>query len=208
MPLPPMRRLGVVAALVVAFGGALATPALAHTRLVSSTPGKDASAASVTEVELVFSDKISFAEVVVKDAAGKAFQQGKAEHEGPKVTQKLSAALPAGTYTVAYGVVGEDGHRIQKADLKFTATAGEGGGGGEEPTTGGVAAAEQTGAAATADEQPLKADQEPAKATDDSGSGMVTWIMIGGGVLIGIGIGGALVLRAKRRQRPAAGSGE
>jgi methionine-rich copper-binding protein CopC len=63
MPKPrrAVRRLGVVAAVALVLGALTATPALAHARLLDSTPGKGESAESVTEVELVFSDKIRMA---------------------------------------------------------------------------------------------------------------------------------------------------
>ncbi|WP_433238310.1 copper resistance CopC family protein [Actinomadura nitritigenes] len=207
----PLRRLGLVAVLAAALGALTATPALAHTQLVSSTPGKGASAASVTEVKLVFSDEISNAKVIVKDAHGKAFQAGAAEHRGTTVTQKLTGALPAGSYTVAYRVVGADGHPVQADGLTFTATAagGDGSTGGQPQAApkGGVGAVDQTGAAATSNEQPLKIDQQQAAESDSgSGSGMVTWGLIGVGVLLGIGIGVAIVYRAKRKHGAAAAS--
>ncbi|KAB2382315.1 copper resistance CopC family protein [Actinomadura montaniterrae] len=210
----PLRRLGLVAVLAAALGAVTATPALAHTQLVSSTPGKGESAAGVTEVKLVFSDKISTAKVVVKDAHGKAFQSGAAEHAGTTVTQKLTGALPAGSYTVAYRVVGADGHPVQADGLTFTATAAGGDGStGEQPqaapTKGGVGAVDQTGAAATSNEQPLKIDQQQAAESDsDSGSGMVTWGLVGVGVLVGIGIGVAIVYRAKRKHGAAPAASE
>ena len=214
-PRRPLRRLGLVAALAVAFGAVTAAPALAHTKLVSSTPGKGATAGPVTEIKLVFSDDIRVAKVVVKDTANKTFQAGEAARAGTTVTQKLTGTLPAGSYTVAYRVVGEDGHPIEGDGLIFTAKAtgaaapGEGGTGEQpqtSPSTGGVGSQEQTGPAATSNEQPLKIDQEQAK-EDDGGSGMVVWVLIGAGVLVGIGIGAGIVFRAKRKHQ-AAGSGE
>lgn len=201
-PRPAVRRLGVVAALALALGTVTATPALAHARLLSSTPGKGASAESVTEVKLVFSDKISLAKVVVTDAQKKTYQSGEAERSGTTVTQKLAGPLPAGTYTVAYRVVGEDGHPIEDAGLTFTATGGEAAV--PAPSAGAVGAEEQTGDAATADEQPLKADQVAAE--EDSGSGAVLWVLIIVGLGIGIGVGLGIVYRAKRRHQAAAGS--
>ncbi|WP_067469229.1 copper resistance CopC family protein [Actinomadura macra] len=214
-PRRSLRRLGLAATLAfgatLVFGAVSAPPALAHTKLVSSTPGKGATAGPVTEIKLVFSDQIRVAKVVVKDKANKTFQAGEATRAGTTVTQKLTGALPAGSYTVAYRVVGEDGHPIEGDGLTFTATAAGGagdGGTGEQPqaapTTGGVGAQEQTGPAATSNEQPLKIDQEQAK-KDDGGSGMVLWVLIGAGVLVGIGIGVAIVLRAKRKHPVAAG---
>ncbi|WP_165975579.1 copper resistance CopC family protein [Actinomadura rubrisoli] len=186
-----------------------ATPALAHTRLVSSTPGKGATAGPVTEVKLVFSDKISLARVVVRDEKKKTFQAGKAETAGTTVTQKLAGALPAGSYTVSYRVVGEDGHPVESEALTFTAT-GDGGTPSAAPG-GGPVAQEQTGDAATTDEKPLAIDQQKAAAKSkkkkDSGSGTVLWVLVGAGVLVGIGIGVAIVFRAKRKHG-VAGSGE
>ncbi|TDC89477.1 copper resistance protein CopC [Actinomadura sp. 7K507] len=198
----PLRGLGIAAAVAALLTVVMAPPALAHPQLVSSTPAKGASAESVTEVKLVFSGKINLAEVVVKDDSGKTFHSGAAERSGATVTQKLSGALPAGTYTVAYRVVGEDGHPIQSDDVTFTAA----GGAAPAPSAGGVGAEEQTGAAATSDEQPLKVDQEQAAAEEDSGSGPVLWILIVAGLLIGVGIGVGIVFQAKRKHQAAGGS--
>ncbi|WP_067802083.1 copper resistance CopC family protein [Actinomadura formosensis] len=199
----PVRRAGVVAALALVLGAVTAPPALAHTRLVESTPGKGGSAESVTEVKLVFSDKISVAKVVVKDDKNKTYQSGPAERSGTTVTQKLTGPLPAGSYTVAYRVVGEDGHPIENSDLTFTAAGGEAAS--PAPSAGGVGAEQQTGDAATANEQPLKLDQEQA-AEKDSGSGMILWVLIIGGLLVGVGIGAGIVFRAKRKHPAATGS--
>ncbi|SNS14813.1 hypothetical protein SAMN05443665_1001210 [Actinomadura meyerae] len=196
------RRLGAVAALVLALGAATAAPALAHTRLVSSTPAKGQSAQSVTEVKLVFSDEIRTAQVIVKDGADKTYQSGPAERSGTTVTQKLAGPLPAGSYTVAYRVVGEDGHPIEGDDVAFTAGGGEAAA--PAPSAGGVGAEQQTGDAATTDEQPLKLDQDQA-AEEDSGSGTVLWVLIVAGLMIGIGAGMGIVYRAKRKHEAATG---
>jgi methionine-rich copper-binding protein CopC len=204
MPKPrrAVRRLGVVAAVALVLGALTATPALAHARLLDSTPGKGESAESVTEVELVFSDKIRMAKVIVTDAQKKTYQAGEAERSGTTVRQRLTGPLPAGTYTVAYRVVGEDGHPIEGSDLTFTATGGEAAE--PAPSAGGVGAEEQSGAAATTDEQPLKADLEAAE-EKDSGSGKILWTLIVAGLMVGIGIGAGIVFRAQRRQRAASG---
>ncbi|GAA4369637.1 copper resistance protein CopC [Actinomadura sp. NPDC048032] len=205
----PLRRLGLIAAAALAFGAFTAPPAMAHTKLVGSTPEKGRSADAVTEVTLVFSDEISLAKVVVSDGNKKEFQAGAAERAGTKVTQKLSGPLPAGSYTVAYRVVGEDGHPIEGNDLTFSVT-GDGAAGAppaasSAPTAGGVGAEEQTGPAANSDERPLKADQENDAAEEDSGSGMLLWVLIIGGLLVGVGIGVGIVFRAKRKHQAATG---
>ncbi|MFI0444859.1 copper resistance protein CopC [Actinomadura sp. 6N118] len=193
-------RAGLVIALLLFFGGVFATPALAHTRLISSTPGKGATAAGVSQVELVFSDTIRMAKVLVKDGKGKEFQSGEATRSGPKVTQKLNGALPAGDYTVAYAVVGEDGHRIGKDDLTFTATEGEQLTGAQQGGDTSETAMPTTAQAMT-DPPTFKAEktEKTEKAAKESNSGGATWIMIVIGVLIGIGIGVGIVFRAKSK---------
>ncbi|TDD79686.1 copper resistance protein CopC [Actinomadura darangshiensis] len=180
------RRLGAVAALVLALGAVTATPALAHPQLVRSTPAKGQSMPGIIQVTLEFSDKIRMAQVVVKDDQGTAWQSGPAEGTGKTVTQRLREPLPAGTYTAAYRVVGTDGHPIESDDLTFTSA----GGAAEPPAPAdagaGAAAAEETGA---------PAGQEQG----DSGSGAVLWIVIVAGLAIGIGIGLVIVFRAKRQ---------
>ncbi|TDB92412.1 copper resistance protein CopC [Actinomadura sp. 7K534] len=198
----PARGLGIAVLAAALLTVVMAPPALAHPQLMESTPAKGASAESVTEVALVFNEKINVAKVVVTDATGKAFQAGEAERSGTTVTQKLTGALPAGTYTIAYRVVGQDGHPLENDDLTFTAA----GGAAPAPSAGGVGAAEQTGPAATADEQPLKIDQEQAAADEESGSGAVLWVLIIVGLLLGVGIGLGIVYRAKRKHQAATGS--
>ncbi|MEV5827130.1 copper resistance CopC family protein [Spirillospora sp. NPDC052242] len=184
-------RIGLVTALAAALGVLTTGPALAHTRLVDSTPGRGASAAAVTEVRLVFGTDVTAPQVVVRGEDGTAFQDGRPEVSGGTVVQPLKGELPAGTYTVAYRVVGEDGHPVQSDDLAFTAAAGDG------------AAARN----AYPPEAIVLERAEPAAAKEDSGSGVVTWVIIGVGVLIGIGIGLAIVSRATRKHTREQGKG-
>jgi len=194
-----IRRLGIVTALLVAFGAVFAAPALAHTRLISSNPGKDATTSSIDKVELVFSDKISFAQVRVVDDKNQDFQKGKAEHSGTKVTQTLDGGLPAGNYTVKYAVVGEDGHRITNDDLKFVVAGMEG------PSS----LPSSTPDAAKSPPGPVDAVTgvrvTPAAEKSSSSSGGATWVIIVIGLLIGVGIGLGIVWRAKRKHGTASG---
>ncbi|MFC5187922.1 copper resistance CopC family protein [Actinomadura harenae] len=202
------RRLGLVAALVTvlttAFGALLTTPALAHTRLVGSTPGKNATAASVSEVKLVFSDRIGFAKVLVKDKAGKEFQSGDAQRSGTEVTQKLTGPLPSGDYTVAYAVVGADGHRIENSDLTFTAEGAQGAPGAQGSPSAAPNGASPNGASPGTPAVGASAQSSPKAEAKESSNGAVRWIMIGVGALLGIGIGVLIVSRAKRKN-PSSG---
>ncbi|WP_168212115.1 copper resistance CopC family protein [Actinomadura rubteroloni] len=186
MPRPRrLAALGLTAAALSGAGVAFAAPASAHTRLVSSTPADGASVAAPAQVTLTFSDEIRVAQVVVKDAGGAQVQDGAAARAGTTVTQKLKAAVPPGAYTVAYRVVGADGHPVTAESPSFVVA------GGDAPPA--LSPAESTG-------QPSAADKPAAK---DSGGPSWAWI-IGGGVL-GILIGVGIVVRAKRRHPVDAG---
>lgn len=188
----PALLAGLLAVFLTALGCVFAAPALAHTRLISSTPGKDATAANVTQIKLVFSDQIRAAKVVVKNAKGEEFQDGDAERSGKDVTQKLKGALPAGDYTVAWRVVGEDGHPIQNADLTFTAEQDGGATASATPSNAPSAAAPQI--------TPAKAEKPAEKAPKAP-----IWIVVVVGVLVGIGVGLVIVRRAVRKNPTAGG---
>ena len=177
-----VRRLGLVASIVVAFGVAFAAPASAHAALLSSTPAKNSSIRALSEVRLVFSENLrpSLVRVQIRDTAG-------ARHESPAppqvtgatVRQAAAPGLKPGAYTIVYRVVSDDGHPVTGA-VPFTLT-GPGGSSGAVPAP----AADQA-AAATSD-------------------GTKRWLMLGGGLLFGILLGLGFVVLRKPRQEPSTG---
>jgi len=187
-PLPsstPRRRLATLAALLVALvpGLLLATahPASAHAALISSDPADGSSVETLPgEVTLEFNEAIADpAYVVVTAPDGVRVNVGDATVAGPQVTQALDAqglALPAGTYTLAYRVVSADGHPISGEQTFEVAT----------PTAADTTAStEDTGS--TDD-----------TAGDDDGRDTLSTVLLGAGVVAMLGLGGALVLRARR----------
>jgi copper resistance protein C len=195
--LVPPRRLGFVAALLVALVVAPAVPASAHTRLVSSSPGRDSTVRPPSEVELVFSDKIRSARVVVT-SGGRTFHTGAPRLSGRTVTQPLRGTLPTGDYTVAWRVVGADGHPItSEQPLRFTVDS--------QVVTRKVAPVTPlTLAATTRPNLGITATAFTTTATE-SGSGGARWLMLGSGLLVGVGIGFAFVML---RKRPRAGGND
>ena len=100
----------------------LATPALAHPKLVSSTPAANATVAKPTRITLSYNEKL------VAPMSGieltMTAMPGMASHAPMKVTGfqtsvqdktmvvTLPRALPAGTYQVKWHAVAADTHRI------------------------------------------------------------------------------------------------
>src|SRR5689334_18344567 len=112
-----MRTSPLAAALAlvfaVLFGAVTASPALAHTALKSSDPEKGATVKTLDKVTLTFTESVRFPVVLVRDADGRDYQDGKPKADGPTVTQQVSGALPSGKYTIAWRIVSADGHPVE-----------------------------------------------------------------------------------------------
>lgn len=112
------RLWALVAALLVAFGAALATasPAQAHDELIGSDPAADSSLDALpAQLTLTFSAEIADDEgasvVQVTDAAGTALADGSPVIRDNVLTQPL-AGEASGAVTVLWKVVSSDGHPI------------------------------------------------------------------------------------------------
>ncbi|WGD37927.1 copper resistance CopC family protein [Lysinibacter sp. HNR] len=105
---------------------AVATPAHAHDRLISSQPSDSAQIDAAPEnVSLTFSDTIlNIGSLIrVTDSAGKDWIDGEPSHDARLLTQKLLPGAADDTYTVAWRVVSSDGHPISGS---FVYTVGTG----------------------------------------------------------------------------------
>ncbi|WUL71869.1 copper resistance protein CopC [Amycolatopsis sp. NBC_00345] len=103
----------------------LATPANAHSFLVSSTPVNDSSIANApAEIVLEFNEPLDtgFTELAVLGPDGSShWEGGKPSITGPDLSAPLARLGPAGKYTVQYRVVSADGHPVS-GSLAFTLT--------------------------------------------------------------------------------------
>lgn len=91
-------------------------PASAHDELLDASPRAGASVSTPpTEVRLVFDEavlpELSVVRVLAPD--GQNLSLGAATVSGTVVTQRTSAAGPAGTYRLAFRVVSGDGHPVE-----------------------------------------------------------------------------------------------
>jgi len=92
-----------------------ASPALAHARLVSATPGNGATVTAPRTIGLTFSERFAapFSTVEVEDSRGRAISLNKAVSEdGKTLGGSFAAPLRAGVYRVAWAIAAADGHRM------------------------------------------------------------------------------------------------
>lgn len=131
-----LRAAVVVAGLALA---ALPSVALAHARLVRSTPSDSSSVAnSPTELRLTFSEKVERAMSRVKLLGPNGKEVALAPltdggDAGKTMVAAVRSTLAPGTYTVTWQVAGRDGHPVRG---QFTFTVG-----GAAPTAGGQTSA-------------------------------------------------------------------
>ncbi|RKS79084.1 hypothetical protein BZB76_0525 [Actinomadura pelletieri DSM 43383] len=177
-----------VAAGAVAVGTVLAmtaTPALAHTRLTSSDPKKNASIASPQQIVLTYSDSIRLPRVILTGASGEQESQvGKAEAVDNKVTLPITGTLANGKYTVGWRVVSADGHPVT-GSYSFTV---------EGSSTG-------AGTSTAPSAQPAAPAPSPsnASATEESDGGSSGWLWLGLIALIGAALVGAVAWLRRSR---------
>ncbi|MER5646945.1 copper resistance CopC family protein [Streptosporangium sp. NPDC002524] len=212
---PVAVALALLAALVL--GTAFASPALAHDRLKSSNPAKGAKVENLEEVKLTFSATVRFPNVVVR-SGDETHQDGKADADGPVVTQKVKGDLPPGEYVIAYRVLSSDGHPIE-GEIPFTllgstelspspsetspspeatesagstGSTGSGGSAGSTATASAPAASTPVGTLG-----PAAAAGESEEPGSSGGVPGWMWIVVGG--LTGIGIGLFFSMRGRKR---------
>lgn len=117
--LPLVSTLASLAALALVVPGA----AMAHPKLVSSSPAAGASVAKPTEITLNFSETLvgplSGIELAMTSMPGMANHKPMpitgftARAAGKTLKVKLPRALPAGTYTLNWHAVAADQHRVE-----------------------------------------------------------------------------------------------
>jgi methionine-rich copper-binding protein CopC len=172
---------GLLAGLALLLGS---TPALAHTKLLSSDPADGASLDSAPQrVSLTFNETMTpgFSTITVVGPDGAHYETGQVGAEGGTVSIALLPLGAAGRYEIGYRVVSADGHPVT-GSVAFTLTTP-----GPDATT----AAPDPAAAPAAPAAP-----PPAAAPADSGGGMPVWpwivgavVLVGGGVVAALRLG-------------------
>ena len=180
-----MKRLIVPAVLALVV---LHAPlARAHSELVSSDPADGASLdRPPTTVSLTFNEALmpDFVRLIGTDPAGRTGDLPVSSVEGPTTTITWPASAPAGTWTVGYRVVSQDGHPIEGA-ITFTYAAG----------SPGTSAPPSSPSPATPSPPATSSPAASPASAEDSGPWLIAGIAVAIIVLAGI----ALALVARRR---------
>ena len=118
-----LAGLALVVTLLLLGGAGVAD---AHNVLTNSDPGKDATlAVAPAAVTLDFNEPVDngFNEITVTGPDGAShWEAGPATVAGSRVTAQVRPLGPAGTYTVSFHIVSEDGHPVS-GSYSFTLTA-------------------------------------------------------------------------------------
>lgn len=203
----------VVLALLATLG--FAGPAAAHATLVGSDPADGSTLPSApTRVTLTFDDALEdFAPVVtVTGPDGNQYQSGDAVIDGVTVSTAVQPLPAAGTYTIAYRVVSDDGHPVQ-GELSFvlatassaTATSGPVSSP-APPATSTAAPAGNAGgpspspAVGSAGPPTVTSGSDSAAATSAGGGSLWPWLIVG--LVVVLGVGAVLLARQRRAGRP------
>jgi methionine-rich copper-binding protein CopC len=190
--------------LAAAGGGALAiglaAPASAHAALTGTDPEDGAVLAEApAAVSATFSENLDgpSTEIAVTDPTGAVVDVADPAFDGDTFTQPMQYTAP-GTYTVAFRVISEDGHRVDDA-VSFTVESIPEGlyAPGSEPTE--AATGEATTSAAETTEAPTEETAAAADESEDSNTGAALAAILLG-VLVIVGIGVILVKTVGRRQ--------
>ncbi|WP_432546057.1 copper resistance CopC family protein [Kineococcus sp. SYSU DK004] len=203
---PPLRRprasrsaaLTAALALGLAAPVALAAPALAHDRLVSSSPADgDVVGTAPDTVDLRMSETpLALGTQVEVTGPGGLVSSGEPRIVDSTVSQSLGAERPAGTYEVQWRVTSSDGHPVS-GSFTFEATGALAESTATEPAADSPAAeAPAESPAETPADEPVSAD--PAAGLGGSGTGVLVGVLAAVVVVLA-GVGAVLRTRRGRR---------
>lgn len=118
-------RLSLALGAAVLLPALMATPALAHDALESTSPAADATVSlAPTTVSLTLSkpptdsDSLTLSIITVTDGEGKTVSDGKVVIQGPTLSTAITSGS-AGKYKVLWRAVSSDGHPVE-GDYTFT----------------------------------------------------------------------------------------
>ncbi|MDO5644473.1 MAG: copper resistance protein CopC [Dermabacter sp.] len=213
----PARLLAALAALVALAAWAIATPALAHDRLLEASPadGSEVLQGEFTSLTLTFSAApLELGnQVVVTDADGTELFNGEPAVEGMSAVATIEKAPAPGALNVQWRVVSSDGHPItgtlaytilEDPALAATAPATEGATGEATDSATAEPSAEATVESVTP--ATSEADQQGGEENATRSNAWLWWIPVGIVGLLAIGLAIWLLSRDQDDDDTSAGS--
>jgi methionine-rich copper-binding protein CopC len=174
--------------------GLAASPAAAHSELVSSTPEDGAVLSSAPgQVLLEFTEDVQAtgSAVVVTDTSGQRIDdESSFAVSGTTVKTTVDDTVSSGTYLVAYRVVSVDGHVVDGTLSYLVELAGE-------ASTTPSPSATRTATPSTSPSPTVTPTTSPAAGTDDTGSGTAWWLVALGAAAVAT-VAAVLVTRSRR----------
>lgn len=193
----------LAAAAGLGFAFATAAPASAHAALTGTDPEDGAVLAEApAEVSATFSEVLDgpSTEIAVTDPSGAVVDVADAVFDGDTFTQPMLYTEP-GTYTVAFRVISEDGHRVDDS-LEFTVESIPEGlyapGAQPQETADATTEAQSPTAAETSEEATAAADEE-----DSNAGAALAAILLG---LLIIVVGGVVLVKTLGRKKNDTGT--
>jgi methionine-rich copper-binding protein CopC len=122
--MPIMKRSSTLVSLAAAMAVTLAAPAIAHTRLVASSPAANATLRTgPTTITLTFNERLVAAfskfELTMPAHDMKVPVRTALSSDGKRLVGTLERPLTKGSYRVAWTAAGADGHRMT-GEVAFT----------------------------------------------------------------------------------------
>lgn len=185
-----LQRFGAALVGLLLVSAVAAPSSYAHADLASSDPAAGAAlAVAPSAVTLTFSEELvaDTVNVALSDEGG-PLEGIVAKTDGAVVTVPWPTEAGAGSYTVAYRVVSQDGHPID-GSFDFTVAAG---------TVAEATPAAETSAAA--ETPPVIASEQPYEPTGPE-DGSVNWVMVVVVMLFGVGAFLALLIAGRKNAR-------
>jgi len=205
----PARVVLILAlALLVTVG--LVGTASAHATLIGSDPADGAKlSAAPTTVTLTFDDSLENFEpvVTVTGPDGGQYQAGEATIDGATLSSPVLPLTAAGTYTIAYRVVSDDGHPVEgqvRFDLAVPPPALSTPAGSIASSTPAQSALpSSTPASSASASSPVAATVTSSAdtAASASSSGWSTWQWLGVGLFIILAFGASMIVRRRLEAR-------
>jgi hypothetical protein len=197
-PAPALLRLTAVLLLAAGLLVTIPATASAHTGLRTTEPAADSTVTATPQaVTLTFSASVLGGEVTVTGPDGAPVGAGPVAHDGAVLTAPV-ALTAAGTHTVTWTAVADDGHALDGTFVFEHAPATP------LPAPGTSAPAPTPDQAAPTTTSPTattgtgtSTDPETASASSDTG-GLPGWVLPVGAVVL-LAVGGLTALRFRRR---------